>query len=238
MTDLMPALSPRRQRRRARTTDTLRASARVVFERQGYTPTTLQDIVDEADVTHRTFYSYFGSKDVVFGELLDALVDDFLLITAGAHLAGSETEGRFEGSLRTRFRLAIEAILDVARANRALLVGVNQAIHTNADHARRWARLRDRLEETSERDINWYVESGIMSAPRNTRVLVKMVSATVESAILDFLTDDTFDAASVRDGLVEMYWNVFLRPHESADDYIVSAGERPRPVFASAQERS
>jgi AcrR family transcriptional regulator len=230
-------LSPRRQRRRARTAESLRAAARLVFERQGYAGTALQNIVDEADVTHRTFYTYFGSKDAVFGELLDALVDDFLSISTGSPLVGNQAGAAWGGSLRTRFQLAIEAILNVAEANRALLVAVNQAVHTNADHASRWSGLRARFEETAKRDIDWYVRSGIMAPPRDTRVLVTMMSATIESAILDLVADGMFDQSSVRDGLVDMYWNVLLRPGECADDYIITPDGTPKPVFVAKKAR-
>ncbi len=50
------------------------ASARIVFERDGYLDTRVADIADEAGVAHGTFYTYFKSKEQVFLELATGLL--------------------------------------------------------------------------------------------------------------------------------------------------------------------
>ncbi len=58
-----------RQRKRARTRAALIAAALDLFERQGYEATTIDDIAAAADVSPRTFFRYFATKEeVAFGD--------------------------------------------------------------------------------------------------------------------------------------------------------------------------
>jgi len=63
-----------RAAQKAMTRNLLLASALALFQEQGYSPTTIDDIASRAGTTRVTFYAYFKSK----GELMKALVDDQL----------------------------------------------------------------------------------------------------------------------------------------------------------------
>jgi AcrR family transcriptional regulator len=54
-----------RQRKRARTRAALIAAALDLFERQGYEATTIDEIAAAADVSPRTFFRYFATKEEV-----------------------------------------------------------------------------------------------------------------------------------------------------------------------------
>ncbi len=58
-----------RQRKRARTRAALIAAALELFERKGYEATTIDEIAADADVSPRTFFRYFSTKeDVALGD--------------------------------------------------------------------------------------------------------------------------------------------------------------------------
>src|SRR5262245_22832386 len=63
--------------RGARTRAALIRAARSLFESRGYLDVSVGDISRRARVAHGTFYTYFGSKEAIFSEVTDTLLDDF-----------------------------------------------------------------------------------------------------------------------------------------------------------------
>ena len=67
-------MSSLRERKRTRTREAIIEAAAELFERRGYDGTTIADIAAAADISTRTFFSYFGSKDDVLFPDADARV--------------------------------------------------------------------------------------------------------------------------------------------------------------------
>jgi AcrR family transcriptional regulator len=104
-----------RERKKQRTRETIARVAVELFEERGYEATTVADIAEAADVSTRTIFSYFPSKEAIFfcdfpalkAELVRALegrpedkdtletVRDFIL-SAGSHLVDDDLHGRRE----------------------------------------------------------------------------------------------------------------------------------------------
>ncbi len=66
----------RARRRRAQTEGALLDAARTLFRHHGYHATTVEDIVQRAQVARGTFYLYFRNKEAVLGALVGAFVED------------------------------------------------------------------------------------------------------------------------------------------------------------------
>jgi AcrR family transcriptional regulator len=64
-----------RQRKKERTRETIRAHALHLFVKQGYEATTVQQIIDEVEVSESTFFRYFPTKgDVVLSDDFDPII--------------------------------------------------------------------------------------------------------------------------------------------------------------------
>jgi AcrR family transcriptional regulator len=217
-------LSPRRQRRQERTRAAIRAAARAVLERKGYEQTTLRDVIDEADITHPTFYKYFRSKEDVLADLIDALVEE--LVATGSAFGFTRSP---DPSVRRSFRLGWRAVLAVARKNRELLIAIRQAIHASEAHARRWRRFRSRVLEVVERDLRWGIRAGIIRC-EHPKILSLAMLSIMETALFEFAGAGEEEHAAVEDVLESFFWSGLVGWQGAPSDYVLAKGKRPRRI--------
>lgn len=74
-----------RERKKLRTRETVRREAFRLFERNGYAQTTVDQIAEAADVSPRTFFRYFPTKESVLfsDDLFAPIIAAFLAAPAG-----------------------------------------------------------------------------------------------------------------------------------------------------------
>lgn len=111
-----------RERKRARTRQTIINAAADLFERRGYEGTTIADIADAAEIGTRTFFSYFAGKE---------------------ELLFPESDARVAAAVA-----AIEAREPGDRPADLLLRALREVNETNTEMAGSMARLRMRLTQS------------------------------------------------------------------------------------------
>jgi TetR/AcrR family transcriptional regulator len=94
----------RSERHKARTATAIRSAAERLFIGRGYSATTMEDLAEEADVAIGSIYAHFGSKEGVYGALIErALELDKQYCDEGFHsgeLPAERLLGLAEGYLR------------------------------------------------------------------------------------------------------------------------------------------
>jgi AcrR family transcriptional regulator len=92
-----------RERKKARTRAEIQTHALRLFRQQGYDATTVQQIIEEAEVSESTFFRYFPTKaDVV-------LLDEFDPLIVAAFLSQPPELGPLQ-ALRAAFAMAFEQL--------------------------------------------------------------------------------------------------------------------------------
>ncbi len=210
-----------------RTRATIRRGAAAAFARWGYKQTSVERILEKARVTRRTFYRYYRSKDDVFADLLDELVDALC-----APAAGRPDEER---SVHRRIVVRTETTLRVAYEHRRMLRAVAEAIRMNPRHAVKWQRLRQLLDSLHRTSLAWCIRHGMMR-PVDPAIVSGLLSGMTESMLLNLGRDDGEERRKLRDALVDLYWNTLFRPYEGAEDYLLGPRGEPSAVFASPEE--
>jgi AcrR family transcriptional regulator len=107
--DVSTREAPRRERKKQQTRDALIHAALELFEAKGYEHTAVREITDAVDVSERTFFRYFASKE--------DLALSFVRDGADALLAAIEARPPAEDPL-TALRRAFRASLDKITGDR------------------------------------------------------------------------------------------------------------------------
>ncbi|MDQ1430113.1 MAG: hypothetical protein QOF40_715 [Actinomycetota bacterium] len=146
----MTAVVGLRERKKARTREALQEAAMDLFTRQGFDGTTVEEIADACEVSPRTFFRYFPTKeDVLFADA-DARRERLLAVLADQP-ADAPTFAALEAAMRA---LALDY-----RDDRAALVARSKVVEGSpqlqaykAEHQHGWeAVVVDALERrTSE----------------------------------------------------------------------------------------
>lgn len=137
-----------RERKKARTRESLAEAALALFEARGFEATTIDDIAAAADVSRRTFFRYFPTKEQAAFPHSEARLERFEALLSQA--AGAEPWDRARDAflaLATDFTAGRDALL---RQNRVVAASPTlTAYELQVDRA--W---EDRLAQALRRDVD------------------------------------------------------------------------------------
>jgi AcrR family transcriptional regulator len=130
------------ERNKLRTRRELAEAAARLFIDRGYAATTVQEIAEAADVSPRTFFRYFPSKEDVITAIASTTMDDAI-----DHLAGHDPSEDLGSALRAMLTAALAPVLDDPGASRAFQAMLRDTPVLRGRWLEEQRRSRDRLAE-------------------------------------------------------------------------------------------
>lgn len=126
-------------------------AARVVFERDGFLRARVADICDQAGMSHGSFYTYFTSKEEIFGEVVDSVEIDLLRLEPVSKSAGPVD----------RIRAANRHYLETYLENADILAVIQQVAGFDAEVRATRLQRQDEFARVIEKRIREYQDAGV-----------------------------------------------------------------------------
>jgi AcrR family transcriptional regulator len=169
-----------RERKKERTRAQLTDAAFRLFEERGFDETTIEDIVEQVEVSPRTFFRYFDSKeDVVIG-----FFDDL-----GLELRDMVAERPPDEPPFTALREALRSLIDVYEERKDRVVAAKRL-------AQETPSIRARLLDKHARWENWVTETlserqgADTNDDRRSRLIASVGLAAYSTAVNSWCTKD------------------------------------------------
>jgi AcrR family transcriptional regulator len=152
----------RRERKKRQTRDALLQAALALFERQGYDRTAVREITDAVDVSERTFFRYFASKEDLVISFIRERIElflEFLTARPAAEEPLTAIRQAFHDSLAEQVSVAgdageVETYLSVIRlieATPALLAANFRFLHDHEDEIVGVLAAREGVDPATDR---------------------------------------------------------------------------------------
>jgi AcrR family transcriptional regulator len=195
--DVGPALPP--TARGLRTRQNLIRGARLAFEDKGYLDANVRDIASAAQVAYGTFYTYFSSKEEIFEEVVQDLVEDLRAVANAephAHDPIESIERANRGYLRAyRANARMMAILEQVATFSPRLGEVRRAAR------RHWV-------ERSEAAISRWQEAGLVDLRLDPYYAASALGSMVDrSAYVWLVLGEPFEEDAAVEQLTRLYCN-------------------------------
>jgi AcrR family transcriptional regulator len=168
-----------------------------LFAVRGYHATSINHIIEKADVARGTFYQYFESKREIFDSLLDQLFAEVNASVAPIAIAAPEAIAR---AIRTNIESLCRTLQDNLPMGRVLLeqaVGVDQAGR---------AQLREfylRVLERLERAVTVGQRLGVVRSGDPSLIAVFLLAMVKESLYQQIIGTRTFPVGKLVDEIFE-----------------------------------
>lgn len=169
MSETSVPLTARGQRTKA----ALVAAAAEVFQRDGFLDARITDITAAAGVASGSFYTYFDSKEAIFREVVDELIDELYQQSHVGDLAGPDPRAR----IATANRLYIEAFARHA----ALYAVVVQVASFNLEFRSRRQASRLAFVDRAARGLRQLQKAGQADRALDAGLVAALLCGMVEN---------------------------------------------------------
>ncbi len=195
----MPETAAKRRYSTVATRESLAASARKLFERNGFAATSVQSIVEDAGLTKGAFYYHFVSKE----ELLRVIHDEFIdhqLVAVRSVLDSTDDPG---DQLRGLIRTAVDAV-ERYRSHVAVFLGERRFLSEEG-----FAEIkvkRDEMEDVFLGVVRRGQQAGVVRADLVPQVLSLGVIGMCAWAYQWYSPQGKLTAREIADTFTAMVW--------------------------------
>ena len=175
------------------------ASARRLFERKGFSATSVQSIVDDAGLTKGAFYYHFISKEELLRVIHDEFIDHQLEAVRGVLASTDDPGEQMQGLIRT----AVEAVDDY-RSHVAVFLGERRFLSEEG-----FAEVkvkRDEMENVFHGVVRRGQETGLIRTDLEPRVVSLGIIGMCAWAYQWYSPEGKLTAAEVADTFTAMVW--------------------------------
>lgn len=199
--------------------DILAVSAEV-FAQNGYRPTTIDTLVEEAGISKGLFYIYFDSKRQAFIELIESYFSGFAAVLDANHRALQETFSRTSSAIEVikTWRENVLRVLQYHADNPNLAMVIYQeALGSDDDFSDRVNVLSERASKMIVKEFQMMADSGAMR-----EIDVELVAAVAMGSIVYVIMDMLLlkkktDMEALADRLVDYHARAVAPPGVDID---------------------
>ena len=174
-------------------------SARKLFERNGFSATSVQSIVDDANLTKGAFYYHFVSKEELLREIHDEFIDHQLAAVQSVLSTADDPGEQLRGLIRT----AIEAV-EQYRSHVAVFLGERRFL--SEEGFAEVKEKRDQMEDVFYGVVRRGQQTGRIRTDLNPMVLSLGVIGMCGWAYQWYSPQGKLSAQEVADAFTAMVW--------------------------------
>lgn len=173
-------------------------AARETFEDNGFLGTTVNEITERAGVSHGTFYTYFGSKEHIFSEVVDDLIADFREVEREEPRSGLDPTARIERANR--------GYLHAYQKNAAMMAILEQVGTLSPELKETRRRARVYWVERTESAIRRWKQEGLVAPDVDPFYAARVLGSMVDrSAYVWFVLGEPVDVDIALEQLTLLY---------------------------------
>ncbi|MGW0805370.1 TetR/AcrR family transcriptional regulator [Nonomuraea sp. NPDC002799] len=155
-----------------RTRSALLDAGRTAFEEHGYDAVRIDDVCVRAGVSHGTFYTYFDSKESLFGEVAEGVVGELFTASVVGAAASDDPYARIEAANRLYLR--------AWAANSRLVRMLEQAAIADGRFGRLLLELREVFVRRGADGLLRLQQQGLADPALDPRLTAIMLGGMVE----------------------------------------------------------